>query len=100
MATDAQERALHALDVCGYFGLNIFECFVYRAMKLILYRREDRFARRLLERMENTLPLSNFGRGTLLGMLDAWDMSGDMSMHMHTLLQIRIQDTKYWAQEK
>ena len=98
--TDAKEHALNALDVSGYFGLNLSENFVYRLMKIFLYRREDRFARRVLEQMENSLPLGDFDRGTLLGMLDAWYMSGDMSMQMHTLLQMKIQDRKYWTEEE
>lgn len=97
MTDDAKERALDALDVPAYFGLNPFESFVYRLAKFFLYRREDRFARRVLELMRNTSPITDFSRGTLIGMLDAWYMSGDMSMQMHMLLQMKIQDRKYWA---
>lgn len=100
MNTDAQERAMNALDVSGYFGLGLFEGFVYRLMKIFLYRHEERFARRVLELMENLLPLGDFERGTLLGMLNAWSISKDISPHMYALLQIKIQDEKYWAKKE
>jgi hypothetical protein len=93
--SEAEDRAIEELDVSALFGLNLFESLWYRLMKVFLYRREERFARRVLELMNNTLPLTDFGRGILLGMLDAWDMSGDMSPHMHILLQTRIQDSRY-----
>jgi hypothetical protein len=97
---DAKERALDALDASAYFGLNWFESLVYRLMRLFMYRREDRYAREVLEQMQGLLPLDRFSRGKLLGMLDAWYRAGDMSMHMHCLLQVKIQDKKYWAADE
>lgn len=99
MLTEAQERALIALYVPGYFGLNLFETIAYRLTRIAFYRHEVRLARRLLERMDNLLPLTNYSRSGLLGMLDAWDIAGDISPQMFTMLQITVQDRKYWAEE-
>lgn len=98
--TEAEERALSALDVSSFFKLNLLESFAYRLLKLCRYRREDYYARRLLERMDNLSPLDRFSRGGLLGMLDAWDISGSISPHMFTMLQGRVQDEKYHVKDE
>jgi hypothetical protein len=45
MTTEAEERALNALDVSRYFGRNLFESLVYRLTKIFLYRHEDYYAK-------------------------------------------------------
>jgi hypothetical protein len=96
MYPEPDESALLALDVPRYFKLGLIKGTLYRLAGMFLYRREKRYARRLLQIMESTLPLSNFQRGNLLGMIDAWDISGDISPLMHAMLQIIVQDEKYW----
>lgn len=96
---EEKDKYIDALDVVRYFELTFFGTIQYRFYRVIYWRQEDYLARRLLDRMKSLTPLDNFSRGGLLGMLDAWDIAGEMSPLMFAMLSIRVQDDKYHKQE-